>query len=43
MVLAHERHCLRSQQLHALQAAPVQQHLQKGEVVRTCGIERAAT
>src|SRR4029453_5418810 len=43
VVWAHKCHRLRSQQLRALEAAPVQQHLQKREVVRTRRIERATT
>src|SRR5262245_66361210 len=43
MILAHTRYRLRPQRLHAVKAAPVQQHLRKGWVVRTRGVERAAT
>src|SRR5262245_31943249 len=41
MVLGHQCHGLRSEHLGALEAAVVQQHLQKGEIVRSRRIKWA--
>src|SRR5262245_26411467 len=42
LVLSHQRHCRRTQQLRAIEAALIEQHLQEGEIIAAGGIKPAA-